>query len=300
MKIYKIFMVKTILSLIFVALIFIDFTGCLLIFYAGVMLLWTLVKYEQWKQRPKVSEYETRRDDSPKIFSTWDYIYIAPAVTFILLRVLWWPSYQDTLDAEVAALMDYDVVWYDPERPREWIFCVTLFVIGLFLLKTMIEEWKEIMKESNESEESNKDEDKEKSEKSSVFIAIVWTLLSLTCCIVPTIMAYNSSDNISAIYFGNDKVAVVGDWTHDKIIVSDLVHLTCRSKTKIKKNKNGKITSKWKYWILQYSGGNSCKVEFEDDSKWHPEWHPAIVKSDRKAVCEKLEKLEEAGKVQNQ
>ena len=259
-------MVEIIIFLIIVALNFIDFTRCILIAYFGVILLWAWPKYEQWKQRPKISEYETRREDAPKIFKAWDYIYIAPAATFILLRVLWWPSYQATLNAEVTALMDYDAVWYHPERPREWIFCVTLFVIGLFLLKTTVEEWKGIVKEGNESEESDKyqhkDEDKEKSEKSSVFIATGWTLLSLACCIVPTIMAYNSSDNVSAIYFGNGKVAVVGDWTHDKIVVSDLVHLTCRSVTITEKNKKGKITVKEKYWILQYSGRNSCKVEF--------------------------------------
>ena len=268
-----------------------DLTGCLFIVYILGMLLLAWTKYEQWKHRPKVSKYKRKSNDTQKIFKAWDYFYIVPAVIFVLLRVVWWPRYQGTLDAEVAAMMNYDTVWYNPERPRVWISCVTLFVIGLYLLNILLKEWKKTFKKKNYNRITDEKIDKENEE----FIRKLFlTLFPIVSCLGSVIYGCCASDDISAIYFGDDKVSVVGNWIRDKIIVSDLAHVTCHSETKIEKNKVETVIRK--YYILQYSGGNSCKIVFEDD-EWQYKWHPAIVKSDRKAVIDKLEKLEEACKV---
>ncbi|MCR5362263.1 MAG: hypothetical protein K6E73_09650 [Bacteroidales bacterium] len=151
---------------------------------------------------PKKDETTEKKLD----WSIWNYLFlIVPIVSFILLRGLLWSMHKNALDAEVAEQMTYHLVWYNPECPSAWIvailwlcWCMAIFRFGWRLSHWL---WK-----------------------------IAWTLIGLFCLFMSFTFAVGPTVDISAIYFGQHKIAIVRNWQKNKIRIYNRARLshTCK------------------------------------------------------------------------
>ena len=211
----------------------------------------------------------------------WLGISLLPLAIFFVLRFIWWPIRQHTLNAEIARQMDYSVVWYHPDRPSYWTTGTCIMIIALIVIRFIFI----LKKDSTTGKKGAKKPVKKNTIQDTIAVSIVflfvlwfgWTRFS------PRI-------NISAVYFGSDKVAVVSNWYKDEVKIWSRDDLSYHIDYW---GGHSRSREHYKIFYLHNTNGDHCKIPIELEPWGNGMGRFSIdeVRCDREAVIRTIESL---------
>lgn len=190
---------------------------------------------------------------------------------YAVMVYIWWPQHQAAMDAKVARLMDYHLVWYDPYRPLTNLGLYFLFPLSSIAL-IGIGIWRLIY-------------------KTGIKDTLYYLVFGLFVGGLSIWLISESIDGqLNAVYFGKDHIVELYGPDEDYAIF-DRASMSYEYEERV--DHGGKSTEYYKSYTLHYEpNGSWFRIDIETNEDFELERFPiGTVKSDREAIIKEIKTL---------